>query len=431
MALWASIKKEWLVLIRDRGGLAILFLMPMALVVIMAVVQDAPFRDYQEHEMAVLFVDEDKGFVSDLIRERLDQSTAFEIVDLIDDKKLDSTMMAEAINSGDFQIGITVHKGLSDELQQMVDAQVEGMLAGLIPGQEGAEVKMPDLNPYITMTLDPATKSTFRSTMRSAIKQFLSELEAKLIIDGLTEDLAEMTGKEPEVNLSSEGMVTVKETTASGKVLPANVANNSTQHNVPAWTVFAMFFIVVPLAGNMVRERNAGTVVRLRTMPSSMTNYYAGKLFSYASVALIQAVLMISVGFWLLPNLGLAKLDLGSGFIPLAYVSLTIGMASTAYGLLVGTIFKTHHQAAVFGMVSVVIMAAMGGIWVPLYIMSDTMIFLGGLSPMNWGLETFNMVFLRGDGLSEIIVGSVELWVFAAVCFAAARMIEVKNGLTG
>jgi ABC-2 type transport system permease protein len=106
---------------------------------------------------------------------------------------------------------------------------------------------------------------------------------------------------------------------------------------------------------------------------------------------------------------------------------MTIGMTSTAYGLLVGTIFKTHHQAAVFGMVSVVIMAAMGGIWVPLYIMSDTMVFLGGLSPMNWGLETFNMVFLRGDGLLEIVAGSFQLWLFAAACFAVAMLIEVRN----
>ncbi|MFT5054620.1 MAG: ABC-2 type transport system permease protein, partial [Oceanospirillaceae bacterium] len=361
------------------------------------------------------------------IMARLDEGKSFQVLDSLNGQALDSALLAEAINSGEYQIGISVNAGLSGELKSIVDAQVESMLAGLMPGEDEDVREVPDLHPYITLTLDPTTKSTFRSTMRSAIKQFLSELEAKMIIDGLTARLAEMTGKEPNVDLSSKGIVQLKETTATGKVLPANVANNSTQHNVPAWTVFAMFFIVVPLAGNMVLERNAGTVVRLRTMPASMTNYYAGKLFSYASVALIQAILMISVGIWLLPNLGLARLDLGSGIVPLAYVSITIGFASTAYGLLVGTIFKTHHQAAVFGMVSVVIMAAMGGIWVPLYIMSDTMIMLGGLSPMNWGLETFNMVFLRGEGLMEIVLSSLHIWLFAAVCFAVAMVIEVRN----
>jgi ABC-2 type transport system permease protein len=199
--------------------------------------------------------------------------------------------------------------------------------------------------------------------------------------------------------------------------MASDVANNSTQHNVPAWTVFAMFFIVIPLAGNMVRERSAGTIVRLRTMPTSMFHFYAGKLMTYSTVGLLQALLMISVGFWLMPLLGLAKLDLGSGLIPLLYVSIVAGFASTGYGLLIGTAFKTLHQAAIFGTVSVVIMAALGGIWVPLYIMSDTMIFIGHLSPMNWAMEAFNDVFLRGETLIDIILQTWHLWIFGGICF--------------
>ncbi|MDP6909386.1 MAG: ABC transporter permease, partial [Flavobacteriales bacterium] len=372
MKLWASIKKEWLILIRDRGGLAILFLMPMVLVVIMAIVQDAPFRDYQEQQISVLFVDNDKGVVSTSIMSGINDGDAFNVISKLEDLELNNSTIAETINSGDYQIGIIINPGLSEQLQHIVDEQVNNMLAGLIPVEEELERINQDLQPYITLLLDPTTKSTFRNTIRSAIKQFLAELEAKMIIDGLSGQLAEMTGKEPEIDLSSDGIVQLQETTVTGKILKPDVANNSTQHNVPAWNVFAMFFVVIPLAGNMVRERTAGTIMRLQTMPTTMTYFYGGKLLSYAVVALLQSLLMISVGFWLLPNLGLAKLDLGSGVIPLIYVSITVGMAATAYGLLVGTIFKTHHQSAIFGIVSVVIMAALGGIWVPLYIMSDT-----------------------------------------------------------
>lgn len=426
MKLLASIKKEWLLLIRDKGGLGILFLMPMVLVVVMAVVQDAPFRDYQEQQLPVLFVDEDQGVISQSILMGMSEGNTFRLVDSLNGKPVSADEATKAINAGEFQIGVIVHKGLSSELQEIVDAQVDGMLAGLMPGADTVEVIKPDLEPYITLLLDPTTKSTFRSSIRSAIKQFLSKLEAKLIVDGLTSKLAEMTGNTPKVDLSSNGIVQVKETTATSKIMASDVANNSTQHNVPAWTVFAMFFIVIPLAGNMVRERTAGTITRLRTMPASMFHFYAGKLLSYSAVGLLQALLMISVGFWLMPQLGLAKLDLGSGMLPLLYVSVVVGVASTGYGLLVGTLFKTLHQAAIFGMVTVVIMAALGGIWVPLYIMSDTMIFIGHLSPMNWAMEAFNDVFLRGQNLSEIIFGSAKLWVFGIVCFGASLTLE-KN----
>ena len=76
MKLLASIKKEWLLLIRDKGGLGILFLMPMVLVVVMAVVQDAPFRDYQEQQIPVLFVNEDSGEISQQIMKAIEGGSA-------------------------------------------------------------------------------------------------------------------------------------------------------------------------------------------------------------------------------------------------------------------------------------------------------------------------------------------------------------------
>lgn len=427
MAFLASIKKELLLLIRDKGGLAILFLMPMVLVIVMALVQDAPFRDYQEQQLPVLFVNQDNGDISKAIIAAIHSGNTFNLVDSLDGALIDSTRLTQAVNSGEFQIGIIIHNGLGDDLKSIVDAQVDGMLAGLMPGSDTSKVELPELNPHITLLLDPTTKHTFRSSIRSAIKQFLSELEAKMIVDGLTERLAEMTGNRPDVNLNSNGIVQLHEQTSHTKVMAADVANNSTQHNVPAWTVFAMFFIVIPLAGNMVRERTAGTIVRLRTMPTSMVHFYAGKFLSYSAIGLLQAMLMISVGFWVMPLLGLAQLDLGSGMLPLIYVSITASAAATGYGLLVGTVFKTLHQAAIFGIVSVVIMAALGGIWVPLYIMSDFMIFIGHLSPMNWAMEAFNDVFLRGDDLMSIISHSWNLWLFAAICFGFALIFENKR----
>jgi len=424
MKLLASIQKEWLLLLRDKGGLAILFLMPMILVVIMAVVQDAPFRNHQEQQIPVLFVNEDSGEISEAIIATLSEGKAFMVLDSLDGIPLNRVQLKKVINAGDYQIGIIISKGLGEQLQQIVDAQVDGMLAGLMPGSEKTEEAQMNTAPYISLFLDPTTKSTFRSSIRSVIKQFLSKLEAKMIVNKLSAKLAEMTGNTPDINLSSDGIVELRETTATSAVMAEDVANNSTQHNVPAWTVFAMFFIVIPLAGNMVRERSAGTITRLRTMPTGMAHFYGGKLISYSAIGLLQALLMISVGFWLLPQLGLAKLDMGSGFVPLFYVSIVVGFTASGYGLLIGTVFKTLHQAAIFGMVTVVIMAALGGIWVPLYIMSDTMVFIGRLSPMNWAFEAFNSVFLRGEGLLDIVANTWHLCLFGAGCFAIALFVE-------
>jgi ABC-2 type transport system permease protein len=64
----ATIYKELLLLVRDPGGMALIFIMPLALVIVMALVQDAPFRDYQELKLDVLLVDMDADSLGNKIR---------------------------------------------------------------------------------------------------------------------------------------------------------------------------------------------------------------------------------------------------------------------------------------------------------------------------------------------------------------------------
>ena len=70
---------------------------------------------------------------------------------------------------------------------------------------------------------------------------------------------------------------------------------------------------------------------------------------------------------------------------------------------MLGTIATTQEQAASFGSVSVVILAALGGIWVPVFMMPSIMQMLSRISPLNWGLEGFYDVFLRGGGMTEVL----------------------------
>ena len=77
----AHIRKELLMLLRDRGGLALIYLMPVCLVCIMAVVQDAPFRDFSEKQVHVLFRDHDGGAVGRGIRQGLEGAGPFAITE--------------------------------------------------------------------------------------------------------------------------------------------------------------------------------------------------------------------------------------------------------------------------------------------------------------------------------------------------------------
>jgi hypothetical protein len=70
--LLASIRKEFLLLIRDKVGLSILFLMPMVLVFVMTLIQDAAFKTLNEKGIPIIFVNNDKdSLVIQLMANRL------------------------------------------------------------------------------------------------------------------------------------------------------------------------------------------------------------------------------------------------------------------------------------------------------------------------------------------------------------------------
>jgi len=142
---------------------------------------------------------------------------------------------------------------------------------------------------------------------------------------------------------------------------------------------------------------------------------------------MVQFILMLILGKLLLPLFDLPSLVLGPQKLALVLMALATILAATGYSVLVGTVARTHDQAAVFGMVSVIILAAIGGIWVPVFMMPDLMQAASIISPLNWSLDGFYNILLRGGGLREIAGNFSALIAFFAVNLIAAIWISSKR----
>jgi ABC-2 type transport system permease protein len=70
----SGIKKEFLILVRDPAGLAILFIMPMFLIVVVTLTQENALKSIRGSQIKILFVDEDNSRLSKTIRQGLDTS---------------------------------------------------------------------------------------------------------------------------------------------------------------------------------------------------------------------------------------------------------------------------------------------------------------------------------------------------------------------
>lgn len=419
----AHIRKELLMQLRDRGGLALLYLMPVCLVCIMAVVQDAPFRDFSENQVHLLFRDLDGGAVGKGIKEGLEKAGPFQLTDATDDAAITESAFLDLIRTGEYQVGITVPANASAVMSSASAAAV-AKLFGELSGDTASAAPMPDSS-FVEVRIDPAVKQAFRELVNSHLKRVLAGLCSDRLLADMTAQLQALTGKELEPLNVQEPFVGVRQRLASNELSGSRVAIDSTQHNVPAWTIFAMFFTVVLLAGNMVKERDSGCMVRLLTMPGGASERIAGRMSAFLLVCVTQAALLFLIGILVLPLLGLAPLDLrNADLLMLLVVTLAIGAAATSYGVLVGSFSATQQRSAVFGSTSVVILSAIGGIWVPLYIMPDAMRAFGRLSPLNWSMEAYNVVLLRNGQFGELAPFLLPLLIFTAACITVAIFAE-------
>ena len=420
--------KEFLVLLRDRSGLAILFIMPLALVVIMALLTDGPYKAFQESQFPVILIDNDKDSVGGEIEKRIIESKIFIIHKSIDGVLANPESARLAVSMGKFKAGIIIPKGISKYLRNSAKILVAKTFSNRLYNEQQLYKDSPD-SLKIKYFLDPLILFSFKNAVVSVLEKSISRIVSQTITDTYYDRIQSQYSLKNKIYIESCKIIDIEEICPADNTKSEGIYN-SVQHNVPAWTMFAIFFIFLPLAGGIVKERDDGTFERLIIMPHSFATLILGKISLYVIVGCAQFITIILVGIYLLPLLGLPSLVVGHNTIALALVVFSAALAATGLGVFIGMIFSSHKQVATFGSISVIILSALGGIMIPVYIMSKTMIKISKYSPLEWGLNAFNDIFLHNGGFISVYLDVVKLLLFSIfsfiVCFILYRYKRVN-----
>lgn len=411
-----SLYKEYKVLVRDKAAMAVTFFMPMALVFVVTIIQDSTFKSVNETAVPLLYVDHDNDSLSFQLEKSLAKTGFFEIIR----KEMSTEEIKEKVSEGKYLIAIVVPENSSKNLRKKASEKI----AKLFPAEDSSQIAATDTSTlHLNLYFDPITKQSFKVSISGAIDRIVSGIEMQSMVTVLNDQLKDLLPSSEGMKFESKPLLTTVQEYATKS--ESTLIPNSVQHNVPAWTMFAMFFICIPLSGNIIKEREDGSAFRLLTMPGSYIYVICGKVLLYLIVSLIQFVLMLSVGLYLLPAIGLPTLQMGDNYFTLISIALSAGLAATGFGLLIGTIANSQDQASLFGAVFVVMLAAIGGVWIPTFVMPGFMKSISALSPLNWGLEAFYGVFLRGLPFGAIFIHIVKLLIFFIVTTAIAYFYQV------
>ncbi|MDR0801489.1 ABC transporter permease [Fluviicola sp.] len=408
--LRASVWKEILLVLHDKVGLLLMYLMPLLLVFIITIVQNSAFQIVNENKLAILVSNQDEGTLGDSLVKALIYSGSF---DLKRNNTLSEAALKRRTIDEDAMLGIYIPENFSKRLSDNANN-----ISKLMLEQMGVIEKAPKISPKkqeIAIYFDPVVQENFRISVLNGIQAITNGIENEEMVSKLFQEMGydSIPSNIRQAIINRETKLKTANASLSSVV---ELIPNSSQHNVPAWSIFAMFFMVVSLGGNIVKERLSGSFLRLQTIPGAFALTLISKFLVYLFVALSQLLLLFLMGICIFPHIGLPQLAMPNAFLPFLVVTLLSAVSAISYAVLVGTYAKTQEQANGFGAISIIIFAAIGGIWVPNFILPDYMQTIGNISPLKWCLEGYYTLFLKNGAWSELTGTISFLFLFTAIC---------------
>ena len=404
-ALLHLVRKESLLLVRDWHALLLLFAMPVLFILVMSLALRDRFAAHQGAALTYFLKNQDANAFSADVEVRILKEEGFRRLDSGDD--VEGLRARVARDEAHFLV--VIPDGFGAALDEKEPLAVEVAVG---PG------------------VDPAASKLFEACVRGAVTRLFTERAVDRLASSMPKPPPEARGNEPAeapaaaVDLDAANRLVERVTAGAGGADENDEAGagvpTAVQQSVPAWLVFAMFFIAIPLSTTWVQERTQGTFARLRAMGVSRAALLFGKLVPYYAINLLQVVSMLAVGVWLVPLCGGDALTLGDSFAGLCVMASALSFASVSYALLIANVVGTSEQATIFTGVSNLLLAALGGIMVPRFVMPPAMQEISLVSPMAWGLEGFLDIFLRHGDLAAVGVEATKLAGFGAAALLAA-----------
>jgi ABC-2 type transport system permease protein len=402
--LRATIIKDSKILLRDRVGLFMMFFMPILLVIVITSVQNSTFELVNNNKVSLVVFNKDGGAMGDQLIEALSKIGLFKLQ--MADSSMSEHNIVSVMYDKDALVAVVIPAGFTSFIQHKADEIATRALSD--PDSVQATSKsIPELTDSLQMFYHPVMQVSFRQSIEGALRSSVQVIQGELVVKKL---YAAVNQKEIPTDLQKEILFTqfpiteIPVSRTGSRTIP-----NASQHNVPAWTIFAMFFIVLSLGGTMVREKNSGSFIRLKTMPASYLHALFSKQLVYLTVTILQAAVVFVIGNKFFPYLGLPTLHLPKDILALFIVTAVTGYCAVNYAICVGVFAGTPEQSNGFGAISIIIMAALGGLIVPSFAMPAHLQKLLQISPLHWALEAYYGLFLEGGKLNDIWLNILSL----------------------
>lgn len=171
-------------------------------------------------------------------------------------------------------------------------------------------------------------------------------------------------------------------------------------------------------ARSIYDEKKIGSFRRLLAAPMSKSALLSGKMLPNIIVGMIQFTVIFAFGVFGLELIGLNAPTLGNEPLSVVLVCFVICLCSTAFGILIAAIARTENQIG--GITSLLVwgLGIVGGAFIPIAFLDQ---FLGPVVkviPQYWANRALSSLMLRDLGLADVTTEILVLLGFTLLFFA-------------
>ena len=417
----AIIRTAMVSLRRDRGALALSFILPVVFFSIFAVIFGG--RGEVTPKVKVLVVDEDHTRASQQLVKGLQLEgslvvkTRPEPVKGVEQPEYTATTGEAAVKAGAAPVAIVIPHGFGENPISFGPANAGRPTIQLL--EDTSDMIAPQvvsgMLQKVAMTAMPDVMAEQGSRYFDQYAGGLTPEQRERIDTGLR-NLREREANGTVSNSSSNGSGGIIAVT-SRAVVGEHKNNRMISFYAAAIGVMFLLFTASGAAGALLDEAESGTLDRVLSSHVTMTTLMLGKLVYNSMLAFLQLVVMFLWGW------AVFKLDFWSHIPGFVIMGVCTAFAVAAFGLLLASVCRTRAQLGALSTLVILIMSSIGGSMFPRFLMPDAMQKAGLLTINAWAIDGFTKIFWRDEPITNLWPQVLFLLAVGTALFLIARRL--------
>lgn len=363
--------------IRDRGALAMAFLLPPTIFVIFAAIFSGTSGEEMRLQVAIGLAQ------ASPLGERLEAALREESsLRVLPERATTRDAVAARVDAGQADVGLFISGDLAgtEAAPLLVLVDPGKLMAGAILSgqvQRLVALELPDLGLARTAPLVGELVGGFTPAQAAQLDAALSALSEAGDDDG--------AGSAPPDLVATETLG------------PAGSSGATVTYYAGAVAILFLLFSAMQGAATLIEERHAGIVDRVAVGPAGTDVVVLGKFVFLAAQGVVQVTLIFLVA------LLVYRVDVLGRVGPWALTTLAASVAAAGLGLAVASACTTKQQAQTISTFVVLVSSAIGGSMVPRFMMPPWLQDIGWYTPNAWAIEAYHGTLWRGEDLAGLL----------------------------